>query len=169
MENEDLKAKAIALAKDFRVLYVEDDEETRKISLKIFKDFFYSVDTAEDGALGLEKFKANISSYDLVISDIMMPNMNGLDMIKNIKEIKRDTTVMIISAEHEVQTFLTSIELGVDGYIVKPFNKEQFINSILKVAEIVNLKKSNQKDMDALLEFKEAADIIFDGMVNRLV
>lgn len=168
MQDEIKKAKLIELAKNLRVLYVEDDEATRQISLKIFRDYFYSIDTAIDGVQGLEKFNANKDGYDLVISDIMMPNMNGLDMIKRIKETRRNLAIMIISAEHECATFLTSIELGVNGYIVKPFNKEQFITSTLKVAEEISLKKSNQKNMDELLEFKEAADLIFEGMINKI-
>ncbi|MEA2018357.1 MAG: response regulator [Campylobacterota bacterium] len=81
------------------------------------------MDTASNGEEGLELYKKN--SYDLVITDILMPKMDGIEMSKEIKEINQYQNILIISAYSDTKDFVTSIKLGIDGYIIKPIDYEQ--------------------------------------------
>ncbi len=73
----------ISITKNLKVLYVEDNEEARIQAIKLFNNFFESIDVAVDGENGLEYYKNNIletnNYYDLIITDIQMPNLNGID------------------------------------------------------------------------------------------
>lgn len=112
--------------KDIRVLYCEDEEDMRVGSELFFNKFFRFVDSASDGKYGLEKFKQN--KYDVVFTDIMMPNMDGLEMLKNIKEIDNNIFSVILTASDIT-------DKDVDGasnfYFRKPISYENMI-SIMK-------------------------------------
>jgi putative two-component system response regulator len=132
-------------SKDLKILYVEDNQEAREQTLKMLKNLFNNVVIGVDGLDGLQKFKENSSDLDLVITDINMPNMNGIEMLENIRKIDDHIPCIIISAHNETNFFLNTISLGVDGYVLKPVNLQLFINTISKVLEKVKLKKENIK------------------------
>ncbi|PHR58554.1 MAG: REC domain-containing phosphodiesterase [Arcobacter sp.] len=116
--------------KRIRVLYVEDNEEARKYTLEMLERFFNNVTTAVDGEDALEKFKA--STYNLVLTDINMPNMNGIELIRHLKDINKDISVLVLSAHDEVDYFVETIKLGIDGYLLKPLEPKQFITTLYK-------------------------------------
>ena len=140
----------VELVKDFKVLYVEDDEGVRNQTKALLELIFNFIDTAENGKEGLEKYKAK--NYDLVLTDIAMPIMNGLDMIREIKKINENQKVVIITAYNDIEYLLESISLGVDGYIIKPIETKQFFRVIEKVAKIIHNEKLQQKFNDMLVE-----------------
>ncbi len=135
--------KNIATLKKFsehlNVLYVEDDNDLRLATIDILSEFFNNITTATDGQDGLDKFKND--TFDLVISDINMPNMNGITMISEIKRLAPNVVVLIISAYIEPEYFTQTIKLGIDGYIIKPLDLEQFISLIQKSVEKIKLKQ----------------------------
>ena len=145
-----------------KILYVEDNKETRKFTIKMLKNFFSNIIVSVHGLDGLEKFKND--SFDIIFTDINMPIMDGLDMIKNIRAINKSIPIIIFSAHDEVEYFLRSIKYGIDGYILKPFNYEQveetlsnIVNNILdinKSANIINLKNSFYWDKDSATLYK---------------
>lgn len=125
------------------VLYVEDDENLRNETTSLFKMFFNNLDTAEDGVLGLEAFNNNF--YDLVISDVNMPNMNGIDMCKKIKEINPEQKTVIISAHDESNILMDLIRTGANGFILKPMQLDELVNALYPVCrdaytQIINLE-----------------------------
>ncbi|MCK5110607.1 MAG: hybrid sensor histidine kinase/response regulator [Arcobacteraceae bacterium] len=129
---EDLK-KLKNIAKDLTVLYAEDDGLLRVSVYEYLKKIFKKVVCAEDGEHGLDLFKKAFEEseyFDIVITDIEMPNMNGLEMSKNIKNINSNQEIIIISAYTSVNYFTDSIQIGVSGYIIKPMDYLQ-MNSIL--------------------------------------
>lgn len=137
------------------ILYVEDDLEVQNNTKGIFEDLFDQVEVANDGSEGLEKYKKN--KYDIVITDINMPNMNGIELIGEIKKININQAVIIISAHNETEHFINGIEKGIDGYILKPLNYDQLFDILLKVTSIVNLNKENKEyklHMQTLVEEK---------------
>ena len=113
------------ITKDLKVLLVEDDEKVLDITLKILGTFFPNIQTAIDGQDGLEKFKLN--SHNLVITDISMPKMDGLEMIKAMREIDDTLDVVILSAMNEPKAIVESLKLGIDGYLFKPLSFNKFI------------------------------------------
>jgi len=125
------------------VLYVEDDESLRAETATLFKMFFKNLDTAEDGLRGLEAFNKNF--YDLVISDVNMPNLNGIEMCKKIKEINPEQKTIIISAHDESNILMDLIRTGANGFILKPMQLDELINALYPVCrdaytQIINIE-----------------------------
>lgn len=122
-------------AEGFSILYVEDNQALRQNAAKLLRKFFDTVDVAEDGAVGLEMFQKN--HYPIVITDIKMPNMDGVKLTKHIKQIQADTKVIIMSGHDEKDYLMKAIELGVFRYLKKPVNlKELTADLYLALQEI---------------------------------
>ncbi len=121
-------------------ILVIDDEEFIRINLKdIFTSETYSVDIAELGEKGLDAIKEN--QYDLAFLDINLPDINGIDVLKEIKKIEPDLLVIIITGFASVESAVDAIKLGAYDYIKKPF-KADAIKLITKLAlETQSLKK----------------------------
>ncbi len=126
-------------SKGLKVLYVEDNDEARASTKDTLGEFFDNITVATDGIEGLEKF--NKGHFDLIISDINMPNMNGIDMVSKIREKDKDIAILIISAYSESGYFIETIRLGVEGYLLKPIELEQFISMLFKSIEKIKIKK----------------------------
>ena len=124
------------------VLYVEDDPQIRESVGLYLKKFFKSVQSAADGAEGLEIYKKNI--FDIVVTDIEMPKMTGLEMSSKIKKINPEQNIIIISAYSDSTRFIESILIGIDGYIIKPINFEQMNNILHKIVN--NIIKYNENE-----------------------
>jgi diguanylate cyclase (GGDEF)-like protein/putative nucleotidyltransferase with HDIG domain len=121
------------LSQNFSVLYVEDDVSIQKSMSDYLSKFFKEVVSVENGAVGLEAYKEG--DFDIVITDIAMPLMNGLDMIEKIKEIDSEQLVLVTSAHSESEYMMGAIRAGIDGYIIKPFDFEQLNNALFKIVE----------------------------------
>ncbi|WP_457744389.1 EAL domain-containing response regulator [Sulfurimonas sp.] len=117
------------------VLYVEDDEDSRTQIGELFKLIFNSVTMAFDGEDALEKYK--LEQYDIVITDINMPRMDGLTLTKKIKELNPSQNIIILSAHNQSEYLFNAIDLGVDGFILKPIQMEQFLHVLSKVSNVV--------------------------------
>ncbi len=111
------------IAKNFSVLYVEDEKQVRDEVAIYLKKFFKSVNKAENGEEGFKLFKEG--DFDIVITDIMMPKMNGIQLAKKIKKINPEQEIVVISAYTETEYFIDFIKIGVSGYIIKPINYKQ--------------------------------------------
>ncbi|MEA3352890.1 MAG: hybrid sensor histidine kinase/response regulator [Campylobacterota bacterium] len=122
--------KLMKFAKELKLLYVEDDEASRVQTLDILKMFFDDIVVAVDGADAIQKYENN--DVNFIITDINMPKINGLKFIEHVREINKDIPAFILSAHSDTSFFLDSIDLGVDGYIIKPIKSEQFIDQIRK-------------------------------------
>jgi len=89
-----------------KILYIEDNQEAREATLGIFEEFFEEIYTAVDGADGFDKYKEHCQDIDLVITDINMPNMNGIEMIDKINASGlRKVPIVVLSAHNEVNIF----------------------------------------------------------------
>jgi len=145
----------IEFSKTVKVLYVDNDNDHRDDYYGIFKVFFHDIDVVSNGKEGLEYFKKN--KYDLIITAIDMPQMDGLELVKNIREVSRHITVLILSSKQKY--FTEFIRLGVDGYILKPIEVEQFVNIIHKVIETLHNKQALYEyrvELEKLVEEKTA-------------
>jgi diguanylate cyclase (GGDEF)-like protein len=131
------------ISKTLRLLYVEDNEITRLETLTMLENFFVDIVVAVDGQDGLEKFKNE--KFDLIISDINMPKMNGLEMLEAIREIDNEIVFIIISAYNDNSHFATSIKLGTDGYLLKPLETQGFLTTLQKATFKIALKKENER------------------------
>ena len=139
------------------VLYVEDEELAREKLAKLLTKFFKKVDTAKNGKDGLEKFNESINTnnpYDLVISDINMPIMNGLEMLEKIRETNPELPFIFTTAKSESENLLKAIELNVNHYLMKPIDLQDLVLKSQIVCEKDYLKKElveKQKEMENFL------------------
>ncbi len=109
---------------NMKFLVVDDFSTMRRIVRNLLKELGYTnVDEAEDGQIALNKLKAG--SFDFVISDINMPNMNGFDLIRAMRAepALAKVPVLVVSAEARKEDIVTAAQAGATGYIVKPFTK----------------------------------------------
>ena len=102
----------------YSVLFADDEEKIRQSMERLLSLKFETIYLAKDGAEALEIYKEK--SPDIVITDIMMPNMTGLELTKEIREISRETPVIIATAHNETDFFIEAIENGVVRFLLKP-------------------------------------------------
>ena len=116
------------LTKTIKILYVEDDVRIREQVLGMFKQLHFQIDVAIDGKDGLEKFLEK--EYDIVLSDIIMPRMDGMQMIQEMKRINPDIIIIITSAYNNEESVLR-YESDINLYYDKPFSVPKLINDII--------------------------------------
>ena len=121
------------ILKNLTVLLVEDDSDSKKLMHDVLSDNFEKVFTAQNGDEGLKKFKKY--NPNMVITDVFMPISDGLDMTRYIKEISKDTPVIVLSAHSEKETLLKAIDVGVDKYLIKPIMADDLLKTIENVAK----------------------------------
>ena len=149
----------VALSPHMRVLYAEDDLDLRETTASIFQELHFSVDVADNGKQALEKYLANPLGYDLVITDLNMPHMGGIELIKNIKIHHSDQAIIIISAHNETDFFLESIRNNVLGYLLKPIDFEQLIETLYTTCKAIQLIRDNESYKVKLQEMVEEKTI----------
>jgi len=120
----------VSRLKDITVLYCEDEEYLRDVTQGILSSFTKEQLIAEDGKVGLELFKEHQNTIDLVITDVNMPNMNGLEMAKEIKAINPNIPIIVATAFSNSEYLLEAIELGVDKYVLKPINIKKLLDTM---------------------------------------
>jgi heavy metal response regulator len=108
-----------AIIKDMRFLLVEDENNVAAFIKKGLEEEFYTVDVAEDGASGYEMAEAN--SYDLLILDLMLPGMNGMEICRKLRGKGMKTPVLMLTAVDSVSSKVEGLESGADDYLTKPF------------------------------------------------
>ncbi|MBD3226133.1 MAG: response regulator [Caldithrix sp.] len=123
------------------VLLIDDDGNLAKVVSYQLHQAGYTVDTAADGGQGLERFKKG--DYDIVICDIQMPDMTGIDVLKYVREIDRKVVFIIITAYGSVDNAIEACRLGADDYLSKPFGKEQLIFTLEKAVRFNRLQSEN--------------------------
>ncbi|MGP1450547.1 MAG: response regulator [Wolinella sp.] len=138
------------------ILYVEDEENIRNVLTKILLRKFRDVIIARNGAEGIEQYEAH--HPDIIITDIRMPEMNGLEMIEHIRAINPEVPVIITTAFTDAEYFIDAFHLGVNRFILKPIDSDQLEQAIYALIEE---KRKNQelKDVNQLLnEYRKAVD-----------
>ncbi len=111
-----------------RVLLVEDDSSTAKSIELMLKSEGYVIDTTDLGEDGLDLGK--IYDYDIIILDLMLPDMDGYDVLKNLRAAKIQTPILILSGLAELDNKIKGLGFGADDYLTKPFDKRELIARI---------------------------------------
>ncbi len=131
------------------ILYVEDEENVRAMLSRFLQRFCEKLYVAQNGEEGLELYKEY--KPDIVISDIKMPKMNGLEMVQKIKEITPLQLVLLLTAHSDSEYLFEAINLNVDGYVLKPIDLDIVHDKITQLIQIIE----NQKAVEALKESEE--------------
>ncbi|MGP1579673.1 MAG: EAL domain-containing protein [Wolinella sp.] len=130
--------------KSFRVLLVEDELEVLEIFATFLRRRFQEVYLAKNGKEGLEAFKQH--SPDFVMTDVVMPELDGLAMSKKIKELNPNTPIIIITAHDDSDLLAKAIQIGIDGYILKPVNDRTLVKTIKRALSGIHYTRA-QKDI----------------------
>ncbi len=136
------------ISKNLNVLYVEDEENVREQYSNFFVKIFKNVDTAVDGEDGLNKYndfyKIRSRYYDLVISDIMMPKMTGIELTQNLLKIEKDQQILIISAYNDSDKLQRLMDMGIHNFIHKPMKFKNIIQVLEKVCTFINHQQEDK-------------------------
>ena len=130
-----------------RLLVVDDDEQIRELLTFDIAQSGYVVDSAKDGEEGLKKALEN--NYDLILLDVMMPKMNGYDVCKNIRLVKPNVPILMLTAKGTINDKTEGFDCGVDDYLVKPFDVQEVllhIRALLRRSETVT-EQENSKEV----------------------
>lgn len=128
-----------------RILIVEDEYNLADAVKSALKGEKYIVDVSNDGEDGLDNALSGI--YNLIILDVMLPHVNGFEILKSIRENNIDTKVIMLTAKGELDNKLTGLEGGADDYMTKPFHMEELIARVN-----VQLRKNNNKKIYDYIE-----------------
>jgi two-component system response regulator PilR (NtrC family) len=109
--------------KPIRVLVVDDEPLVRDLLVSYLNGLGFAVETAQDGLEGLEKYTGG--DFDLVITDLSMPNMDGIELVKELREIDDEAVVLIITGYPTIGTAVEAIKQGAADYITKPFTLDE--------------------------------------------
>ena len=178
--------------KGLKVLLVEDEDKLASLLKNAIGDSFCSFSMAKDGQEGLEKFLS--ISPDIIITDIMMPRLTGLEMAREIRKVDSEIPIIILSAFSESDKFLDAIDIGVVKYFIKPFDPEELLdyigvvgeklgsrliplrdsfsfnlstNNLYKNSRYVSLSKNEKKFLGLLLENIEDNNIIDEERIKN--
>ncbi len=141
----------IALLQNIKILYVEDELDIQKITSDVLSSVCKKVICAANGLEALELFDSE-GDFDIIVTDINMPKMDGITLIKKIRERDNSFPITITTAHTEVHFLQESIDLGVNGYALKPIDLKKLMKTIAKVAESRVLRKELESLNNELLK-----------------
>ena len=107
-----------------KILLVEDQKDLREILEKRLKKE-YSVDSCEDGEEALDFL--SVYSYDIVLLDIMLPKLDGMEVLRRMRQRGMDTPVLLLTAKNDIKDRVLGLDSGADDYLVKPFSYEELL------------------------------------------
>ena len=147
-----------------KILYVEDEKSIRENTKRPLEYLCDELIVAEDGEQGLELYKEH--NPDIIVTDIKMPKLTGIDMCKLIKEINKEQYIIFTSAHSECNYFIDAIDMQVDGYILKPIDYdlleakiEKIISQIHIQYEYIEQKKEIEQQKINILEQSKLASM----------
>lgn len=151
-----------------KILLIEDEIKTAITLQKGLEEFHYEVNIANDGAEGIEK--ASNKTYDLIITDIMMPVMNGIDFCSLLRKEGISTPVLILTALGTIDDKTVGFESGADDYLVKPFEFKEFllrVKALLKRSPNISNQKNSLRFSDLELD-RETKSVYREGKTIEL-
>lgn len=167
-------------AKDISILFVEDDEGISKKMELLLYEIFSKIKVAFDGKEALEEYcnyyKTNNEYPDLIITDIQMPNMDGIELIKHIYKENPNQKIIVLSAHNESEYLMELVNLGIYRFILKPMDYDNFFQIIFKISKEIYMEKykvSDKKEIflklnDSLIWNKELKQLYLDDKLLKL-
>lgn len=127
-----------------KILIIEDEDSIRRVLIKILREEneSYEVDEAMDGVMGLEKIKEN--DYDLVLCDIKMPRMDGVELLEAVKKFDTEIPIVMISGHGDMETAINTMRMGAFDYISKPPDLNRLLNTVRNALDRKKLVVENK-------------------------
>lgn len=149
-----------------RILVVDDEPSIRKLCQLILEQEGYQVDLASSGEEAVNK--ARNRSFELIITDIRMPGMDGIETVRLIREFHPNILCVVITGYGELELALKAIKVGVQGFLLKPFGPDELTSTVSRVLEIERLRQDSLR-LKALLPLFEVSRLLMSTLdVNRL-
>jgi len=149
------------------ILLIDDDDSLRRVVEYNLHEEGYRVITAADGTSGLQAFQSQ--PIDLVLTDIRMPEMDGLELLTRLKSMHPDLPVVILTAHGTIDSAVDAMKLGAADYLTKPFNREQLKAAVRKALEVAALTTENRYLRQVVAERFSFASMIAGARVMRAV
>lgn len=108
-----------------KLLIIEDEIHLAQALQKILEKQGYTVDIVHDGLSGLNYAQSGV--YDLIFLDVMLPKMNGIEVLKKLREEKTSTPILMLTAKDETEDKITGLDMGADDYVTKPFSTDELL------------------------------------------
>lgn len=158
--------------KKITVLFVEDDLALAREMALLLKEIFTEVEIANDGKEALKKYidysNENKKNYDLIITDIQMPNMNGIELIENIYKENPTQQVIVLSAHNESEYLMQLVNIGISHFILKPIEYDSFSKVIFKISKyIYEMKYQKLEEKEIFIKLND--DILWNKELQQLV
>lgn len=131
-----------------RILVVEDEKDLNNIITKHLKKNNFSVDSVFNGEEALEYLE--YGTYDLIVLDIMLPKVNGYEVVKKLRENKNETAVLMLTARDSIEDKIKGLDLGADDYLIKPFDFGELLARIRALVRRKYGNTSNTMEIDDL-------------------
>ena len=141
-----------------RILVIEDEKKVASFIKKGLEEEHYAVDTAYDGEVGL--FMAEVNEYDLIVLDLMIPKIDGLEVLKRIRGSKNNVPILVLTAKATVVDIVKGLDTGCDDYLTKPFEFVEFL------ARIRALLRREKIDKEPLLK---VADLTLSLVTHKVM
>ena len=140
--------KLLKSSKNISVLYVEYQYDNDSSKIKLLKKIFPNIILAQNGKEALDTYlnQKNIDNtfFDLIITELNLPELSGLDMLNEIKHYNKNQRTLIISDDPKNNELIDIIELGIDGFLTKPINLTKFVNVVEKIVDRINFTKQRE-------------------------
>ena len=148
-----------------RVLVIEDETKVGSFIKRALEEESYAVDFCEDGAKGLEMALA--INYDLLVVDVMLPSMSGLDVLKNIRRERIHTPVLILSAQSQIDQRVKGLDAGADDYLTKPFAIDELLARVRALLRRGASESPGILQVDDLILNPATRDVTSRGATHR--
>lgn len=149
-----------------RILIVEDEVSLAEAVSVILKKEQYFVDSVYDGKEGYDYAMSGI--YDLILLDIMLPKMNGLDVLKSIRDNGISTPVMLLTARTEVNDKIKGLDCGADDYLTKPFNKGELLARVRALTRRKGEIPSNELEFNDIILNQSTYELTCNNLSVKL-
>ena len=147
MANDTIDNNEIMLLKDLHLLFVEDEEMLRDSLVPAFKKLFKSVHVMNNGEDAYYAYQSNEIDIDIIVSDYIMPHMNGLELLENIRKDNSKIPFIFCSAINEQDMFIKAIELDAYSFVKKPVDMKVLLNQIIAATkEQIEIKTQTEKN-----------------------
>jgi PAS domain S-box-containing protein len=145
--------------KKLKVLFVEDSLSARKITQRMLSDFFVFIDVAADGKIAFDMYQdfydKNSAFYDIVFTDLEMPNMDGKELSQHILDINPFQEIVVLSSVNDFKSIVKLINIGVKKFIAKPVEMDELVEIIIQVNANIRMKELKEKERLEVVEYNE--------------
>jgi DNA-binding NtrC family response regulator len=150
-----------------KILIVDDEEPILRISKEILKRKNFLVKTANNGEEGIRLFTSE--DFDLIITDIRMPNRNGLDLIRYVRNYNKVIPIIVFTGYATLEMAISALRLGAQGFLLKPFTPADLENVVMDALEKVRLMNENIRMRALLPLFEVSRKIIGELDIEKLL